>query len=134
MSEYKNLTQHEKRVSLMEALYVYFLDGQSQKDFKQYIFEEEGISLNTEQCNILNDIIKYEHDLITVINLQLKINWRFESLKAIEKAILILGAYEIIHTNIDKKIAINEAIIITKTYCPNDAYKYINGVLDKINK
>lgn len=134
MSEYKNLTQHEKRVSLMEALYVYFLDGQSQKDFKQYIFEEEGISLNTEQCNILNDIIKYEYDLIAVINLQLKINWRFESLKAIEKAILILGAYEIIHTNIDKKIAINEAIIITKTYCPNDAYKYINGVLDKINK
>lgn len=134
MSEYKHLTQHEKRVSLMEALYVYFLDGQSQKDFKQYIFEEEVISLNTEQCNILNDIIKYEYDLIAVINLQLKINWRFESLKAIEKAILILGAYEIIHTNIDKKIAINEAIIITKTYCPNDAYKYINGVLDKINK
>lgn len=134
MSEYKNLTQHEKRVSLMEALYVYFLDDQSQKDFKQYIFEEEGISLNTEQCNILNDIIKYEYDLIAVINLQLKINWRFESLKAIEKAILILGSYEIIHTNIDKKIVINEAIIITKTYCPNDAYKYINGVLDKINK
>lgn len=134
MSEYKKLTQHEKRIGLMEALYVYFLDGQSQKNFKQYIFEEEGISLITDQRNILNDIIKYEYDLIAAINLQLKTNWRFESLKPIEKAILILSTYEITHTNIDKKIAINEAIIITKTYCPNDTYKYINGVLDKINK
>lgn len=134
MSEYKNLTQHEKRIGLIEALYLYFLDGQSKKEFEQYIFEEEGISLITEQCNILKGIIKNEYDLIDIINLHLKVNWHFESLKAIEKAILILATYEIIHTNIDKKIAINEAINITKAYCPNDAYKYINGVLDKINK
>lgn len=134
MSEYKSLTQHEKRIGLMKALYLYFLNGESQKEFEQYIFEEEGISLITQQCNTLKDIIKYEYDLIDVINLHLKTNWHFESLKAIEKAILILAAYEIIHTSTEKKIVINEAIIITKDYCPNDAYKYINGVLDKLNK
>ena len=46
----------------MEVLYQYFLEGQSQQAFKQFLFEEEGKSLITEQCEILNKIIDYEYD------------------------------------------------------------------------
>ncbi|WP_342254350.1 transcription antitermination factor NusB [Spiroplasma endosymbiont of Zeiraphera isertana] len=134
MQEQKKITQHHKRIGMMEVLYQYFLGGQSQQAFKQFLFEEEGKSLITEQCEILNKIIDYEYDLIDLINNNLKQGWDFENLKPIEQAILILAVYEIVHTKTDKKIIINEAIIITKAYCPNDAYKYINGVLDKINK
>lgn len=134
MQEQKKITQHHKRIGMMEVLYQYFLEGQSQQAFKQFLFEEEGKSLITEQCEILNKIIDYEYYLIDLINKNLKQGWDFENLKPIEQAILILAVYEIVHTKTDKKIIINEAIIITKAYCPNDAYKYINGVLDKINK
>lgn len=134
MQEQKKLTQHRKRIGIMEALYQYFLSGQSKQDFKQFLFEEEGKTLISEQCQILNKIIDDEYDLIDLINVNLKAGWDFESLKPIEQAILILAVYEIVYTKTDKKIVINEAIIITKAYCPNDAYKYINGVLDKINK
>lgn len=134
MQEQKKITQHHKRIGMMEVLYQYFLSGQSQQAFKQFLFEEEGKTLISEQYEILNKIIDYEYDLIALINANLKEGWDFESLKPIEQAILILAVYEIVHTKTDKKIVINEAIIITKAYCPNDAYKYINGVLDKINK
>lgn len=134
MPEQKKITQHQKRIGMMEVLYQYFLEGQSQQTFKHFLFEEEGKTLITEQCEILTKIINYEYDLIDLIDENLKQGWSFESLKPIEKAILILAVYEIIYTKIDKKIVINEAIIIAKTYCPNDVYKYINGVLDKINK
>lgn len=130
----KKITQHDKRVGMMEALYQYFLEGCSQQTFRQFLFEEEGKTLITEQYEMLNKIIDFEYDLIDLINTKLKSGWDFESLKPIEKAILILAVYEIVHTKTDKKIVINEAIIITKTYCPNDAYKYINGVLDKIQQ
>lgn len=134
MQQQKTITQHHKRIGMMEVLYQYFLAGQSQQAFKQFLFEEEGKTLITEQCEILTKIIDYEYDLIDLINENLKQVWDFEYLKPIEQAILILAVYEIVHTETDKKIIINEAIIITKAYCPNDAYKYINGVLDKINK
>lgn len=134
MSEQKKITQHHKRIGMMEVLYQYFLSGQSQQAFRQFLFEEEGKTLINEQYEILNKIIDHEYDLIALINANLKSGWDFESLKPIEQAILILAVYEIVHTKTDKKIVINEAIIITKAYCPNDAYKYINGVLDKINK
>lgn len=134
MLEQKKITQHHKRVGMMEVLYQYFLSGQSQQTFRQFLFEEEGKTLINEQYEILNKIIDYEYDLIALINANLKPGWDFESLKPIEQAILILAVYEIVHTKTEKKIVINEAIIITKAYCPNDAYKYINGVLDKINK
>lgn len=134
MQEQKKITQHHKRIGMMEVLYQYFLSGQSQQSFKQFLFEEEGKTLISEQCETLNKIIDYEYDLIELINVNLKEGWDFESLKPIEQAILILAVYEIVHTKTDKKIIINEAIIITKAYCPNDAYKYINGVLDKISK
>ncbi len=134
MPEQKKITQHHKRVGMMEVLYQYFLSGQSQQAFRQFLFEEEGKTLINEQYEILNKIIDHEYDLIALINANLKAGWDFESLKPIEQAILILAVYEIVHTKTDKKIIINEAIIITKAYCPNDAYKYINGVLDKINK
>ncbi|WP_425380977.1 transcription antitermination factor NusB [Spiroplasma endosymbiont of Polydrusus pterygomalis] len=134
MLEQKKITQHHKRIGMMEVLYQYFVAGQTQQAFRQFLFEEEGKTLINEQYEILNKIIDYEYDLINLINANLKPGWDFESLKPIEQAILILAVYEIVHTKTDKKIVINEAIIITKAYCPNDAYKYINGVLDKINK
>ena len=38
-----------------------------------------------------------------------------------------------INLNINEKaIIIDEAVILTKKYCDEEAYKYINGVLDNI--
>jgi len=127
------LTQHQKRIKMMETLYQYYLAQQNQEQFKQFLFEEEGKSLLAEQCHSLNDLVNHEPILIIQIQKHLKIPWTFNNLKPIEKAVLILAVYEILYTTTDKAIIINEAIIITKAYCPNNAYKYINGVLDKIN-
>ncbi len=128
-----NMSQHQKRINIMEILYQYFLEQNNQKDFEKYL-ETITTEENQSQITIVKDIIWYQTDLIKEIEKHLKTNWTFNSLKATERAILILASYEIIYTKTDKAIIINEAVILAKQYCDKNVYKYINGVLDKINK
>jgi transcription antitermination protein NusB len=51
----------------------------------------------------------------------------------VELAILRLGAFEILFSdNIPNRVAINEAIELTKLLGAHEGHKYVNGVLDKI--
>ena len=52
----------------------------------------------------------------------------------IERAILRLGAYEILYSKIDNAVAINEAIELSKKLCSDTSPRFINGVLDSIVK
>lgn len=62
-------------------------------------------------------------------------NWELDRMAVIDRNILRLGAYELIFMeDIPPKVAINEAIDIAKKYGDKDSGKFVNGVLDKINK
>ncbi|MDO6387091.1 MULTISPECIES: transcription antitermination factor NusB [Uliginosibacterium] len=50
----------------------------------------------------------------------------------IERAILLLGAYELTHRiETPYRVVINEAIELAKSFGGTDGHRYINGVLDK---
>ncbi len=54
-------------------------------------------------------------------------------LSPVEKAILILSTHELnVHLEIPYRVVVNEAVELTKTFGGTDAYRYINGVLDKV--
>lgn len=56
-------------------------------------------------------------------------------LSPIEHAALLLGAYELLHClDVPYRVAINEAVELTKRYGGTDGHKYVNGVLDKLAK
>lgn len=56
-----------------------------------------------------------------------------EEITPVEKAILWIGAYEILYCiDIPKKVAISEALKLAKAYGTETGYKYINAILDKI--
>ena len=56
-----------------------------------------------------------------------------EKVDLIEQAILRLGAYELRYdSSIPTNVVIDEAIDLAKTFCAENGYKYVNGVLDKI--
>ena len=51
----------------------------------------------------------------------------------VELAILRLGAYEILFADsIPDRVAINEAVELTKLLGAHEGHKYVNGVLDKV--
>jgi N utilization substance protein B len=62
-------------------------------------------------------------------------NWELDRMAVIDRNILRFGTYELIFAdNVPPKVAINEAIDIAKKYGDKDSGKFVNGILDKINK
>ncbi len=59
-------------------------------------------------------------------------NWRFERISVSAKLILRLAIWEIQTKKIDPRIIINEAIELAKDFAEEDAYRFINGILDRI--
>ena len=58
-------------------------------------------------------------------------NWKFERLSVCTKLILRLAIWELINTDINPVIIINEAIEIAKGFAEEESYKFINGILDE---
>jgi N utilization substance protein B len=62
-------------------------------------------------------------------------HWAFERLRKVDLAILRVGCYSLLYQkDIPAGISIDEAIEIAKEYGSDDSYRFINGVLDGIQK
>ena len=62
-------------------------------------------------------------------------NWQLKRMAVIDRNVLRAATYELLFCDdIPPKVAINEAIDIVKKYGEKDSGKFVNGVLDKINK
>jgi N utilization substance protein B len=60
-------------------------------------------------------------------------NWELERMAALDRNILRLGAYELLHeTDTPSSVVIDEAVEIAKAFSTDDSGKFVNGILDKI--
>lgn len=82
---------------------------------------------------LLNGAIKYESLIMQVISVFLK-TWDITRIGSIEKSILKLGIYELLQTNTQEAIVINEAIELTRVFNVDNAAGLINGILDSVSK
>jgi N utilization substance protein B len=62
-------------------------------------------------------------------------NWELNRMAVIDRNVMRFAVYELLYTkDIPPKVSINEAIDIAKKFGGPDSGKFVNGVLDKINK
>lgn len=60
-------------------------------------------------------------------------NWRLDRMAAIDRNILRLGAYEMLHcSDVPPKVAINEALELAKRYSTAQSSRFVNGILDRL--
>ena len=78
--------------------------------------------------NIMQNYAGYRLDICCY----LKQGWTFERLSYLEQAILLVACAELKTADLDKKIIINEAVELTKEYCDESSYRFINGILTHI--
>ena len=63
------------------------------------------------------------------------VGWRFDRLALIDRNILRIGAYELLHSDdVPPEVAIDEAVELAKEYGTENAPVFINGILDRIWK
>jgi N utilization substance protein B len=62
-------------------------------------------------------------------------NWRLERLSAMDRAVLRIGAAEILFLeDVPPKVAIQEAIRLAEAYGGDESPRFVNGVLDALYK
>lgn len=60
-------------------------------------------------------------------------NWRLERMAKVDRNILRLAVFELIHLpEVPKRVVLNEAIELAKKFGSEDSKAFINGILDKV--
>ncbi len=86
-------------------------------------------------ADTLISTVKEHQEIDALITSHLK-NWSLAQLNVVDKNILRLaiGEYNYMDDKSDKKVVMNEAIEMAKTFGGEGSYRFINGILDKILK
>lgn len=114
----------------MTCLYQSFLLN---KDIKQVVYDNtEGNEIDPFLYTVTIDAMTYKQVYIDQINATLRDDWEFTRLGYIEQAILLMACCELDLETAPKAIVIDEAVTLSKKYCDEEAYKLVNGVLDKL--
>ena len=118
------------------CIYQNLIVDASWTDMKNYIKADdqliEGARAYEFCIQLIENVLKNKDNYIQVIEKQLKKGWSFNRLNKMEAAILLVSTSELLDSDLDKSIVINEAVINAKEYCDEDSYKFINGVLNDI--
>jgi len=89
------------------------------------------LSSDNETISIARKVIT-DRDSLDEIYKPLLTNWRFDRISIAIKLILRLAVWELTNTETNPKIIINEAVELAKLFAEEDAYRFINGILDSI--
>ena len=128
-------TRHQARNAVVGLLYAYDLGNETIENFFDEILEEQKI--RNKQRDFSRDLFagtiehleKLDNEIIKHLE-----GWDYSSIGKVEKAIMRLGAYEILIVGTDRAIIINEAVELAKDLADEKSPSFINGVLDSIGK
>lgn len=127
-------TRHQVRQSVISLLYALEMNEKNENFIDEFLNQKK---IRNEQKNftlsLYEGIIKNLDDIDKNLNPYLNEN-EIEKLGHIERAILRLGAYELLFTDTPNAIVINEAIELAKELANDNSPKFINGVLDTLVK
>jgi N utilization substance protein B len=59
-------------------------------------------------------------------------HWRMERMATVDRNVLRLAVYELLHEDTPQKVVINEALEITKKFSSPEAVQFVNGILDGV--
>ncbi|MCI5787671.1 MAG: transcription antitermination factor NusB [Helicobacter trogontum] len=128
-------TRKQAREAVIQILYAKELGNDKAIEQAESFLYEQKIR-NKQQdfaLTLLHGICSEEKRITDVINVFLK-TWDLSRLGVIEKNIIKLGVYELLQTNTQKAVVINEAIELTKSFNVQDAFRLVNGILDSVAK
>jgi N utilization substance protein B len=73
-------------------------------------------------------------EIDAIISRQSK-NWDFKRLNSVDRALIRLGAHELMHReDIPAEVSLNECIELAKAYGSEESPAFVNGILDQIRK
>jgi len=128
-------TRHQARTAVVGLLYAFDLGNENIAKFSDEILEEDKI--RNKQREFSNTLFSGTVENLDMLDKEINehlTDWDYDGIGKVEKAILRLGAYEILVEKTDKAIIINEAVELAKKLADDKAPKFINAVLDALGE
>lgn len=149
--ENNKLSRRNGRIIAFQALYSWDVSRSSLEDLLTFSWLQKDSELQSvENAQEPSEIAKEERtfasliiagtiehidEIDQMIKERLSSSWTIERINKVTLAILRISIYELKFQNfVQQGIVIDEAVNIAKNYGPDDSYKFINAVLDKIGK
>jgi transcription antitermination protein NusB len=131
----KREARRQARQYALQAIYAWQLSNNSLSQVASHFLsaprmqETDSVYFNDLLAGVLQTHATLDQQL------QPHLTRSLQELDPIEKAILRLALYELTqHREIPYKVVINEAIELAKCFGAQESHKFINGVLDNIQK
>ena len=134
---YDDLSRRDVRSLIFHLLYA--MEGFDYQSSLESIVESFNsgfdlqIPIDSEVFKTAQAVIQ-ERDALDEIIKPFLANWRFERVGVCTKLILRFAVWELKNSQTPSVIVINEAIELAKCFAEKDAYKFVNGILDKMVK
>ncbi len=128
-------SKSKARECAVQALYQWQVSGDSLTRIHEYFLEQDF--LKGAQKSYFYDLFHGVPAQLDVIDETLAefVDRPVEKLDPVERAILRLGAYELINRQeVPYRVIINEGVELAKSMGADGSHKYINGILDKVSK
>ncbi len=119
----------------MSLLYAHDVGNPEVEKFAEDLLEEKKIRHKQRAfaLSLYHGVLEHLEKIDEEIASHLK-DWDFDRLDHVDKSILRLGTYELLYTDLDRAVVIDEAVELAKEMGGEQSPKFVNGVLDAIDK
>ena len=112
-----------RRQPLDEAINAYF----------DTLYAEEHPERDAFAVSLLEGTIAHLEEVDGLISRHAE-HWRMERMPAVDRNILRLGVYEMLHGATPAAVTIDEALELTRKFSGEESVQFVNGVLDAIHR
>ncbi len=123
----------QARHHAVQAIYQWQVAGHDVSEVSNQFLDKEDLS--SFEVEYFKDLLHGVPANLAELDAELKrcVDRSIESIDPVERAILRLGAYEMMrHPEVPYRVIINESVELTKVFGAEQGHKYVNGVLDKL--
>ncbi|MBB6631281.1 transcription antitermination factor NusB [Clostridium algidicarnis] len=132
------MNRKRSRETALELTFQMMINKESSEETIENFIENTDYDINELDLDYIKLILKgidsNKEKLDTEIE-KYMVNWKLQRISKIDHSILRIGCYEILLLkDVPYKVAINEALELTRKYSDEKSISFINGILDNINK
>jgi N utilization substance protein B len=126
------------RKRALDVLYEADLRGTSAKEVLDSQIDRRAVDnepeLNTYVTTLINGVIENQEQIDEILSTY-SMGWTLDRMPAVDRAVLRIGAYEVIWANdIPDAVAISEAVALVTDLSTDESSSFVNGLLGRISE
>lgn len=133
-------SRHKAREQALQVLFQWDARRHSAQEsldaFYGSLSSEDGVA-RKKRDDFLDELVRGTVESITEIDERISKHaehWRIERMPAVDRNILRLAVYEMLHTDTPAPVLIDEALELARRFSNKESVHFVNGVLDAVHR